>query len=131
MSTFKSSYPFPFPSSPSIPHPLLKKILINKNFPHLISQKRLKTLTQVKFEEDINDLTAGVGMRNCICPVCRKSLSNNVKTFVLKACGHVIWYVFRFFRTFSFFLFLSFFFFSFFFLLELMKDEKKKLMMSF
>ncbi|KAL8277633.1 hypothetical protein RQP46_009906 [Phenoliferia psychrophenolica] len=49
----------------------------------------LKTLTSAKFEED-NSSSEPVGERPCICPICRKGLSNNVKTFVLKACGHVV-----------------------------------------
>ena len=52
----------------------------------------LKSLLVVKFEEDSTD-TAPVGQRACICGVCRRSFSNNVKAFVLKPCGDVIWSV--------------------------------------
>ncbi|KAI5478905.1 zinc finger protein, nitric oxide synthase-interacting protein [Pseudohyphozyma bogoriensis] len=49
----------------------------------------LKSLTTIKFTEDETD-SAPVGERHCICPVCRKGLTNNVKAFVMKACGDVV-----------------------------------------
>ncbi|SCV70445.1 BQ2448_1839 [Microbotryum intermedium] len=52
--------------------------------PHPVS---LKTLTNVKFEVDASDSIKGVA---CICPVCRKSLTNNVKAHVVRSCGHVV-----------------------------------------
>lgn len=42
--------------------------------------RSLKSLTVVKFEEDSTD-GAKEGERACICPVCRKSLTNNVKAY--------------------------------------------------
>ncbi|KDE05618.1 hypothetical protein MVLG_03990 [Microbotryum lychnidis-dioicae p1A1 Lamole] len=52
--------------------------------PHPVS---LKTLTNVQFEVDASDSAKGVA---CICPVCRKSLTNNVKAYVVRSCGHVV-----------------------------------------
>lgn len=55
--------------------------------PHPIS---LKSLSVVKFEVDELDKGRG-GDAACICPVCRKTLSNNVKALVIRPCGHVVW----------------------------------------
>ncbi|SGZ26063.1 BQ5605_C024g09826 [Microbotryum silenes-dioicae] len=52
--------------------------------PHPVS---LKTLTNVQFAVDASDSAKGVA---CICPVCRKSLTNNVKAYVVRSCGHVV-----------------------------------------
>lgn len=41
----------------------------------------LKTLTAAKFEEDATQSSEKAGERPCICPVCRKGLTNNVKAF--------------------------------------------------
>lgn len=55
--------------------------------PHPVS---LKALTPVHFTEDPAEKTAS-GSPVVLCPSCRKSITNNVKAFVLKACGHVLW----------------------------------------
>ncbi|KAM0751891.1 hypothetical protein T439DRAFT_325087 [Meredithblackwellia eburnea MCA 4105] len=49
----------------------------------------LKSLTTINFTEE-DSTTLPVGERTCICPVCRKALSNNVKSFLLRSCGHVL-----------------------------------------
>ncbi|BGP41505.1 hypothetical protein JCM10449v2_005494 [Rhodotorula kratochvilovae] len=54
--------------------------------PHPVS---LKTLTTVKFTEDPSEKT-GSGSPVVQCPSCRRSITNNVKAFVLKACGDVL-----------------------------------------
>ncbi|GAA5932996.1 hypothetical protein JCM3775_005285 [Rhodotorula graminis] len=54
--------------------------------PHPVN---LKQLTTVKFTEDPVEKTSS-GSPVVQCPSCRKSITNNVKAFVLKACGHVL-----------------------------------------
>ncbi|GAA5952077.1 hypothetical protein JCM21900_006244 [Sporobolomyces salmonicolor] len=54
--------------------------------PHPVS---LKTLTTLKFTEDSKDKTS-TGEPGIICPCCRKTITNNVKTYALKACGDVL-----------------------------------------
>ncbi|GAA6016201.1 hypothetical protein JCM10207_000430 [Rhodosporidiobolus poonsookiae] len=54
--------------------------------PHPVS---LKTLTTIKFTEDKAEKTAN-GNPTVLCPSCRKSITNNVKCYALKACGDVL-----------------------------------------
>ncbi|BGP17747.1 hypothetical protein JCM10213_005329 [Rhodosporidiobolus nylandii] len=54
--------------------------------PHPVS---LKSLTVVKFAEDEKDKTAS-GSPVVSCPSCRKTITNNVKCYALKACGDVL-----------------------------------------
>ncbi|GAA5952671.1 hypothetical protein JCM3765_002242 [Sporobolomyces pararoseus] len=49
----------------------------------------LKSLTAVKLATDPNDKTSK-GDSAVICPCCRKSITNNVKSYVLKACGDLL-----------------------------------------
>lgn len=75
------------------PHPMryvFLKLLDHSSSTNSAFLFSLKTLTTIKFEEDPTD-TAEVGNRTCICGVCRKSLSNNLKSFALKPCGDVVW----------------------------------------
>ncbi|ORY41818.1 hypothetical protein BCR35DRAFT_336415 [Leucosporidium creatinivorum] len=48
----------------------------------------LKSLTVVKFETEKGDATSTD--ISCICPCCRKSLTNNVKAYVVRPCGDVL-----------------------------------------
>lgn len=50
----------------------------------------LKQLTSLTFTEDDSDPSVPAGQRGCICPVCRKGLSNNTRMYALRPCGHVI-----------------------------------------
>ncbi|BGP56568.1 hypothetical protein JCM8202v2_004193 [Rhodotorula sphaerocarpa] len=54
--------------------------------PHPIS---LKSLTEVKFTEEPRDKDSR-GEPVISCPSCRKTITNNVKSYVLKACGDVL-----------------------------------------
>ncbi|GAA5886358.1 hypothetical protein JCM16303_002510 [Sporobolomyces ruberrimus] len=54
--------------------------------PHPLS---LKSLTAVKLTTDPADKTSK-GDLAVICPCCRKSITNNVKSYVLKACGDLL-----------------------------------------
>ncbi|GAA5850354.1 hypothetical protein JCM5353_004357 [Sporobolomyces roseus] len=49
----------------------------------------LKSLTTVKLAVDTADKTSK-GDLAVICPCCRKSITNNVKSYVLKACGDLL-----------------------------------------
>ncbi|GAA5860969.1 hypothetical protein JCM3774_003206 [Rhodotorula dairenensis] len=56
--------------------------------PHPIS---LKTLTEVKFTEEPRDKDDKSASDPVVaCPSCRKTITNNVKSYVLKACGDVL-----------------------------------------
>ncbi|GAA5888596.1 hypothetical protein JCM6882_009011 [Rhodosporidiobolus microsporus] len=54
--------------------------------PHPVS---LKTLIEVKFAEEPKDKTKA-GDPVVTCPSCRKTITNNVKCYALKACGDVL-----------------------------------------
>ncbi|GAA5991127.1 hypothetical protein JCM10908_006550 [Rhodotorula pacifica] len=54
--------------------------------PHPVS---LKTLTEVKFTQEPRDKD-DKGDPVVSCPSCRKTITNNVKSYVLKACGDVL-----------------------------------------
>ncbi|POY73301.1 hypothetical protein BMF94_3635 [Rhodotorula taiwanensis] len=54
--------------------------------PHPIS---LKSLTEVKFTQEPRDKN-DTGEPIVSCPSCRKTITNNVKSYVLKACGDVL-----------------------------------------
>ncbi|GAA5983860.1 hypothetical protein JCM11641_006399 [Rhodosporidiobolus odoratus] len=54
--------------------------------PHPVS---LKTLTTIKFNEDAKEKTSS-GSPVVTCPSCRSSITNNVKCYALRACGHVL-----------------------------------------
>ncbi|BGP01511.1 zinc finger protein, nitric oxide synthase-interacting protein [Rhodotorula toruloides] len=54
--------------------------------PHPVS---LKTLVTVKLTEDPEEKNRS-GNPTVLCPSCRKTITNNVKVFALKACGDVL-----------------------------------------
>ncbi|GAA5823111.1 hypothetical protein JCM10212_002675, partial [Sporobolomyces blumeae] len=49
----------------------------------------LKTLTTVKMTTDPKDKTSK-GDPGVLCPCCRKSITNNVKSYVVRSCGHLL-----------------------------------------
>ncbi|KAH9993328.1 hypothetical protein BJV74DRAFT_833540 [Russula compacta] len=69
------------------PHPIALKNLIPVNFTWLPQSSRSKTTDSTPTDDDASKPKDEE--RDAICPSCKKSLSNSVRIYVMKACSHV------------------------------------------